>query len=435
MQISQISMQNFRNVGELRTYKFNPRFTAVIGINGKGKSTILQALRVACGAFFHSIPVSPKIVIHDSEVRQVSAATGHLAEKRPVIVEATGILGGGSRPVVWRRRILENSNTNTSSAADIGVIRDWGQNLYNQVNQEENDKIDLPVLAFFGTNRIFGAGRVTQNKKRTGRQIFKDGYNNWHEMRATTYQYADWLGSYDTFLGLGKEYVGTKDAFFTAVTTANRYIRDLTFINGALWFAVQMNEKDPPSELLPIWLHSDGIQFFTGLVAELAYRCIVLNGYKGANAVKDSSGIVMIDELDLHLHPNWQRHIIGDLKAAFTALQFIIATHSPFIIQSMGSDELINLDDANPLTFEPDTLPLDKVATEIMKVPSVRSEDFEIKFQKAQEELSKIERDKGPLTTDDYIAVSKVLGTLIEDQTNDATLKAFIQEQDKEDEA
>ena len=432
MQISQISIENFRNVAELKTYEFKSRFTAVIGINGKGKSTVLQALRVACGAFFHSIPVSPKIVIHANEIRKISTIAGDLAEKRPVMVEAKGILEHDSKPVIWRRRILESSNTNTSNSADIGSIRDWGQKLYKQVNQEENDKVGLPVLAFFGTNRIFGAGRNAKNKNRTGRQIFKDGYNNWHEMRTTTYQYADWLGSYDTFIELGKEYPGTKEAFFNAVTTSSRYIRNLTYINGSLWFRVQVEENEAPSDLLPIWLHSDGIQFFTGLVAELAYRCVVLNGYHGISAVRESSGIVMIDELDLHLHPNWQRHIVADLKEAFPNLQFIIATHSPFVIQSLGSDELINLDDANPSTFDPDTLPLDKVATEIMKVDSVRSSEFEGKFQEAQRKLSTIENKKGNLTTDDYLTISKALGTLIKNETNDATLKAFIEEQDKE---
>jgi predicted ATP-binding protein involved in virulence len=53
------------------------------------------------------------------------------------------------------------------------------------------------------------------------------------------------------------------------------------------------------------------------MVAELAYRCVILNGFLDDKAVIESRGIVMIDELDLHLHPTWQRHVIADLKMHF----------------------------------------------------------------------------------------------------------------------
>ena len=181
-------------------------------------------------------------------------------------------------------------------------------------------------------------------------------------------------------------------------------------------------------------MHSDGIKSYTHMVAELAYRCIVLNGYKGKDAVVESKGIVMIDELDLHLHPNWQRHIVNDLKQAFPKLQFVVATHSPFIVQSLNSDELINLDNLTPQAFAPNTLPLNKVATEIMDVDSIRSEDFEEKYEAAKQQLIDIENNNNhELTTDDYMQVSKVLGTLLKEETNDAALKAFIEEKEKQE--
>ena len=51
----------------------------------------------------------------------------------------------------------------------------------------------------------------------------------------------------------------------------------------------------------------------------------------------------MIDEIDLHLHPKWQRHVVGDLQKAFPNIQFIGTTHSPFIVQSMNPGEVIDL--------------------------------------------------------------------------------------------
>jgi hypothetical protein len=55
-------------------------------------------------------------------------------------------------------------------------------------------------------------------------------------------------------------------------------------------------------------------------------------------------GVVLIDELDVHLHPKWQRGVVETLRNLFPRLQFIGTTHSPFIVQSLRADELINLE-------------------------------------------------------------------------------------------
>ena len=54
-----------------------------------------------------------------------------------------------------------------------------------------------------------------------------------------------------------------------------------------------------------------------------------------------TGGVVLIDELDFHLHPNWQRRIVGDLTSLFPMLQFVATTHSPFIVQSLDGQGLV----------------------------------------------------------------------------------------------
>jgi predicted ATP-binding protein involved in virulence len=81
------------------------------------------------------------------------------------------------------------------------------------------------------------------------------------------------------------------------------------------------------------------------MVADIAYRCVLLNPYLELEAAKKSPGIVLIDELDLHLHPKWQRTIVQKLKDTFPRIQFITTTHSPFIVQSLKNDELTNLEE------------------------------------------------------------------------------------------
>ena len=95
--------------------------------------------------------------------------------------------------------------------------------------------------------------------------------------------------------------------------------------------------------ILPFKSLSDGTRNFFAIIADMAYKCVTLNPHLKENALLETKGIVLIDELDLHLHPEWQRKIINVLKITFPSIQFIASTHSPFLIQETGSDQLIIL--------------------------------------------------------------------------------------------
>jgi predicted ATP-dependent endonuclease of OLD family len=60
-----------------------------------------------------------------------------------------------------------------------------------------------------------------------------------------------------------------------------------------------------------------------------------------ANSLQEFTGVVMVDEIELHLHPIWQRRLVGQLRHAFPNIQFIFTTHSPTMIQGAGEDAII----------------------------------------------------------------------------------------------
>ncbi len=86
---------------------------------------------------------------------------------------------------------------------------------------------------------------------------------------------------------------------------------------------------------------SDGQRIYIAMVADIARRACLLNPHLGENVLKETPGIVLIDELDLHLHPKWQRSIVKNLKETFPKIQFIATTHSPQIIGECKTDEII----------------------------------------------------------------------------------------------
>ena len=424
MRLETLYLKNFRNVVE-QTYTFNPHFTVLIGINRRGKSTWLQALRVACGAYLLSIPDAAKRHIVPDEIRQMSHR--FLTQHTPVIVEAKGYFDEYQESVVWRRQIPEGKNLTTSSAADVGPIRSIGKEKYDKM-MAGSDDLNLPIIAFFGTSRVYAGGR--NKTTRIGRQIFKEGYNSWFDMRSSMYRYEAWLTTYDILVSEGKEYPLSKQIFFDALQKANPYIKKIEFRGTELWLNVEMD--DHVSEFLPMHLHSDGIVSYTEMVAELAYRCIVLNGSKQEKAITDTTGVVMIDELDLHLHPNWQRHVVSDLKNAFPNIQFVATTHSPFIVQSLAKDELINLDlegnrEEEGLESDPTNYGIEDVAEIEMGVENVaRSEAFTERVETASRYYQLINEGKSSKTDEEVARLRQKLNDLEERFSDDATFVATL---------
>ena len=87
-------------------------------------------------------------------------------------------------------------------------------------------------------------------------------------------------------------------------------------------------------------LLSDGYRNFLWLLIDIAWRCYTLNPFLGKEAFAKTKGIVTIDEVDLHLHPKWQQHIVGILAEAFPNIQFVISTHSPIVLSSVKANVL-----------------------------------------------------------------------------------------------
>ena len=96
---------------------------------------------------------------------------------------------------------------------------------------------------------------------------------------------------------------------------------------------------EPWSEL------SDGYHAFIALVADIARRAVMLNQFDGVDAPALVEGVVLIDELDLHLHPRWQRVALPRLRDAFPRLQLVVTTHSPQVLSSAENRQVRRLVD------------------------------------------------------------------------------------------
>ena len=293
----------------------------------------------------------------------------------------------------------------------------------------------FPVIAYHGTGRLWAEHEAKKTEyKKTGEGV-SQAYLNCLSPKSSSKEFLSWYKTYEDEI---RKFDQEKDKLLlkTFNSTVISMIPDNHWQNMAYSFAAEdltgiFVTPNGEKEKLQFRQLSDGYRNIIGMVADIAYRCIKLNPHLGENAVKETPGIVLIDELDLHLHPNWQRRIVEDLKNTFPGIQFVATTHSPFIIQSLKEDELRNLDRKIVSQKDPKDIPINKIITDIMEVESIKSDDFEKRYSVAKLELEKIEaaRPDNNLTMDDYVAVSKLLGSLLEEETDDAVYKAFLEKQ------
>lgn len=92
---------------------------------------------------------------------------------------------------------------------------------------------------------------------------------------------------------------------------------------------VEYLDSDGSVRRMPVGMLSDGHRSTLGMVADIAYRMALLNPALGGRVVNETPGVVLIDEVNLHLHPLWQARILGDLRDIFPRVQFIVTTHAP----------------------------------------------------------------------------------------------------------
>lgn len=102
-------------------------------------------------------------------------------------------------------------------------------------------------------------------------------------------------------------------------------------------------DEDGLQMSIPLSQMSDGYKSTISLIADIAYRMAVLNPQLGVNVIDNTDGVILIDEVDLHLHPAWQHRILGDLQEIFPRVQFIVTTHAPAVISSAKSENLVIL--------------------------------------------------------------------------------------------
>ena len=257
----------------------------------------------------------------------------------PVVVEAEGVLTSRDQAnpekCVWRRELLSAKGRTTSKEA--AAIRARAEALYETIKRGED--VTLPLLSYYGTGRLWEEPRRPSTPPRPSRF---DAYKNSHEARVSSADLLAWIER-ERLLELETNQPSKRlSAWRKAVEACFDRPVSVGYTLSRQRIEVTFGE---PDQVISYDNLSHGQRNILSMVGDIAFKAIMLNPHLDADAVRQTSGVVLIDEIDLHLHPRWQRMIIPALLRAFPSLQFFATTHSPFIVQSLREGSLLNLDD------------------------------------------------------------------------------------------
>ena len=337
MYFERTEIQNFKSI-EKMSLNFSSGVNLLIGDNGVGKTTVLEALALSVQTYFSRMNDITKKGITQKDVRFTSSLVGDASQHRmyytPTTIKSTVELGG----VEYSSEISREDETNATRTKYAGKeLAAAGRELLNSQTEI------LPVICYFSTSRVVDTQKastssVGKNKLNDRRCGYMDCLNATLDRKALT----DWafkmaMAEYKKGMPIA-EYEAFKKAVGTFMQKMNdldeiplvEYTRDFEDITYT------ENEKT----MLVNYL-SAGYQSLLWMLMEISFRIALLNPEMADYS--QAEGIVLIDEIDMHLHPRWQWKILDALHSSFPKVQFIAATHSPIIISSFRDAKLLSI--------------------------------------------------------------------------------------------
>lgn len=349
LRVDRLELSNFRCFPEI-SIDLHERLTVIVANNGQGKTAILDAIAIALGPFVGAFDDGKDRAFERDDIRLLQAGTGNRMELADggVTLRATGVVAHQGES--WKRQLSGPKSRTTRK--DANALIKAGKKLQSQVRQEAealSTGACLPLVAYYPTDRLWNIRRLPYKKlPRTSRMV---GYTHCLESGSDFHLMADWF-RYWSVNSLNRRLKAQQEGeailpneFDDALETVRNAINLCLKPSGWCDMDYSLEREEIVARHwqygeLPVGMLSDGIRSMLTLVADIAFRMVKLNPNLGPYAATNTDGIVLIDEVDMHLHPAWQQTVLSSLREAFPRLQFVVTTHSPQVTSTVPTESI-----------------------------------------------------------------------------------------------
>jgi predicted ATP-binding protein involved in virulence len=348
MKISHITIENFRAIKKL-DLPLDPQLTVLVGNNAAGKTTILDAIAVGLGAILTHFPGVSGMKFCDNDIRQEPATElkdGQVPQQAPYTRVTLESIEG----IIWDITKKRDQTKRTQQAIPpdkkLVQLHDFLENIINDV--QDGKPTHLPVIAYYGTDRAVLSSSLQRD--------FNKNFNRFKALEdalVATQRFQtmlEWFAFQEDIER--REQTQRRDFEYRlpVLESVRQALTQMmpgcsnprTLINP-LRLIVTFEYQSGPQEILSLNQLSDGYRTTLALVMDLARRMAQANPHFHDKAIQQSEAIVLIDEVDLHLHSIWQQQVLVDLMATFPKAQFIVTTHSEKVLTTIKPEHIILL--------------------------------------------------------------------------------------------
>lgn len=326
MKINKLHLMNFKSITKAELI-LDGKSTVLFGINGTGKSTILKSINLLYASIINQI-------VNRQELRQKYALTLEDIQygKAETNIEAEFCING-NEVVPYRRTMVRKTGKRTHNLANLKRIAASVQNQYISDEYQEN----IPIFVNYGTNRL-----VLDIPLRIRTHHIFDIYSAYEkaiENRIDFRTFFEWFRNQEDYENQCKVERGDltyRDRSFESVRKAM-----LVMLEGCSNLRVARKPRlemkvEKNGILINVSQLSDGEKCTMALFGDLARRLAIANPTLKNPLLGE--GVVLIDEVELHMHPLWQRQILSKLRETFPNIQFIVTTHSPIVLNEVNEE-------------------------------------------------------------------------------------------------
>lgn len=333
MRVTSLKLANLRAI-ETAEFRFQAGFNLIVGVNGVGKTSMLDALRVCLSAFAKQAN-KLRAPVESFTVDDIRVGADALS------IECAVLIGGSEHRYLFHKPRDSSAPQMKSAGKPREQTHDTPEKAIflgaAPVPVAGREIGGRPLAVMFSTNRAAQSGRA---RGAPGKNVTAGG---------TAAAFADAFANRELRLGAFAAWMRVQEALKSERASAGRALvafEDAVtrFLPGYAHLRVEGDARprlliDRGSATITVRQMSDGERGMLAVVLDLTRRLAQANPEMNDPAA-EAEAVVLIDEIDLHLHPKWQRQIVRNLTAAFPRCQFIATTHSPQVIGEVEHDRI-----------------------------------------------------------------------------------------------